>query len=135
MLFFLVTVPFFPGKLWWLAHSRKATGVLFLEGRGEAGDQIPLNYTIICFRLAKDTIWFNGLGNLHLPEGTPLPVRYQADNPYDAKVDIFEGICGDTVVYAGILVLMLIVIALHPLVVPYRKKVLLTLKKPYIRNI
>jgi hypothetical protein len=133
LLFFLIVTPFLASKLWWLAHSRKASGVLFLEGKGEAGDQIPLNYTIIYFRVGKDTIWFNGLGNLHLPEGTRLPVRYQAGNPQDARVDIFEGTWGDTVVYAGIPVLMLIAAALHPDVVPRRKKVLLTLKKPYIR--
>jgi hypothetical protein len=132
ILFLLIVTPFLASKLWWLAHSRKATGMLFLEGRGEAGDQMPLDYTLIYFRLGKDTIWFNGLGNLHLPEGTRLPVRYQPGNPYDARVNIFEGIWGDTVVYAGIPVLMLIVVALHPTVVPRRKKVLLTLKKPYI---
>lgn len=135
ILFFLIVTPFLASKLWWLAHSRKASGVLFLEGKGEAGDQIPLNYTLIWFRLGKDTIWFNGLGNLHLPEGTVIPVRYQAGNPYNAKVDIFEGIWGDTVVYAGIPVLMLVAVFLHPLVIPRRKKVLLTLKKPYIRII
>lgn len=135
VLFFLLIIPFLPGKLWWLAHSRKTEGVLFLEGKGEAGDQMPLDYTLIYFRLGKDTIWFNGLGNLHLPEDTRLPVRYQVGNPYDARVNIFEGIWGDTVVYAGIPVLMLIVVALHPTVVPRRKKVLLTLKKPYIRVI
>jgi hypothetical protein len=135
LLFLLIVTPFLAGKLWWLAHSRKAEGVLFLEGKGEAGDQMPLNYTLICFRLGKDTIWFNGLGNLHLPEDTRLPVRYQTANPYDARVNIFEGIWGDTVVYAGIPVLMLVAVFLHPLVVPRRKKVLLTLKKPYVRII
>jgi len=133
LLFFLIVTPFLASKLWWLAHSRKAEGVLFLKGKGEAGDQMPLDYTIIYFRVGKDTTWFNGLGNLHMPEDARLPVRYQAGNPQDARVDIFEGIWGDTVVYAGIPVLMLIVAALHPDVVPRRKKVLLTLKKPYVR--
>jgi hypothetical protein len=133
LLAFFISAPFFVNRLWWLAHSRRAVGVQVLEGMGELGDQMPLNYTIICFRLGKDTICFNGLGNLHLRDGTAIPVRYQETDPYDAKVNIFEGIWGDTVVYSGIPLLMLLFIALNRDIVPRRKRVWLAFKRPWIR--
>jgi hypothetical protein len=132
-LFLLLLVPFLTPKLLWLTNTRTTTGRLAFEGRGDAGEQMPLNYTIIWFRRGSDTIWIRGLGNLGLHPGDPVPIRYKADDPSNARVNIFAGIWGDTLVYGGIPLFMLLVIYLHPTVVPRRSKVRLVAGRPFIR--
>ena len=132
VLFVLYAVPLVAGKFIWLLHSRRAMGIMAFEGKGEAGDQIPLDYSVIYFRHEKDTIWFNGLGNLHLPPNTPVPIRYNIDDPHDVQVDIFAGIWGKPLVYGGIPLLMLLVIFLDPVVVPRRAGIRLSLKRPWV---
>jgi len=134
-LFLLIIIPLLVPKAIWLIHSQKATGFMAFTGQGNAGDQIVRPYSAIYFQHGKDTIWFNGLGNLHIKPGTPIPVRYQVDNPYDARVDIFEGIWGDTLVYGSAPLIILLVMFLHPEVVPRRSKIRLTLQRPFIKLI
>jgi hypothetical protein len=133
LLSLLILVPLLAYKVHWLIHSKKTRGVMAFEGQGNAGDQVRQDYSIIYFRCGKDTVWFNGLGNLRLPTGTIVPVRYQTNDPNDAKLDTFEGIWGDTVVYGGIPLTMLLVMFLHPKVVPRRSKVRLICKKPFVK--
>src|SRR5579862_9862030 len=102
--------PVVGGKLWWLLRSRRTAGVYSFRGLGFAGDQMPLDYSVCWFPLGKDTIWFNGTGNLPFHEGEPIPVRYQADDPGDARIDVFPAIWGDTVVYGGIPLFTLLMI-------------------------
>jgi len=132
-LFLALLIPLLGSKIIWLTHSEKTQGIVAFEGKGNAGDQIRLDYSVIWFRYKEDTIWFNGFGNLRLPPGTPIPIRYQAGNPTDAKVDIFPAIWGDTLVYGGIPLLMLICVFLHPDVVPRRSRLCLSYKRPFIR--
>jgi hypothetical protein len=132
MLFVIVVAPFWLSRLGWLMHSRKAQGVMAFAGMGFAGDQVKADYSVICFRVGKDTIWFNGLGNLPCKPGDNVGVRYQRGDVYDARVDSFAGIWGDTLVYSGIPALLLLVLFLHPLVVPWGSRIRLTAKKPFI---
>jgi hypothetical protein len=133
ILFLIIIIPLLLGKFFWLMHSEKTNGIFAFEGMGYAGDQLRPDYSVIYFRHGKDTVFFNGLGNLHLHPGDMIPVRYQSGNPLDAKVDIFAAIWGDSVVYGGIPLLMLLVIFIHPHVVPRRSKLSLTYKKPFIK--
>src|SRR5258708_24526813 len=118
MLFAIVVAPFWLSKLEWLMRSRKAPGVMAFVGMGFAGDQIKEDYSVICFRVGMDTIWFNGIGNLPYKPGDNLGVRYQPGDVNDVRVNTFAGIWGDTLVYSGIPALLLLVLFLHPLVVP-----------------
>jgi hypothetical protein len=86
----------------------------------------------IYFKSGNDTIWVNGPGGLHLKPGDAVPLRYHRSNPSDARVDTFKAIWGATVVYGGIPFLILLVIFLHPEIVPYRNKVMLRWKKPFV---
>ena len=69
---------------------------------------------------------------MHLKEESVIPVRYQTNDPGDAKVDTFYGIWADVVVYGGEPLLILICIFLHRGIFPPGSKILVTLKKPYL---
>jgi hypothetical protein len=128
----LVVAPFVAYKACWLLHSRRVEGVFSFVGKGEAGDQIVLDYSVCWFPLGRDTIWFNGAGNLPFHEGDVIPVRYQVDDPGDARVDVFAAIWGDTVVYGGIPLFTLLMMYLHPRVVPRGRRVRLVLRRPFV---
>jgi hypothetical protein len=133
LVFLLILVVDFTPKIAWLSHTQRTKGVIEIVGKGEAGDQVPLSYTIISFHVGKDSISFNGLGNLRMHPGDSIPVRYRTDDIRDVKVDVFAGIWGDTLIYGGIPTLMLLVMFLHPNLVPRRSKIRLTTRKPFIR--
>jgi hypothetical protein len=132
LLALLSTGPFAGSKLWWLAHSRRTAGVYSFKGLGFAGDQMPLDYSICWFSLGKDTIWFNGAGNLSFHEGDSIPVRYREYEPWDARIDVFPAIWGDTLVYGGIPLFMLLLIYLHPKVVPRGRGIRVVRRRPYL---
>ncbi|MBS1659597.1 MAG: hypothetical protein JST68_00960 [Bacteroidetes bacterium] len=132
LLFIILVSPFWAVKAFWLMHSKKALGVMEFAGRGLAGEQIQEDYSVIHFSVGGDTIRFNGLGNLFYKPGTPVPVRYQADNVYDARVDIFAGIWGDTLVYSGIPALMLLALFVHARVVPWGSRVRIRGRRPFV---
>lgn len=122
LLILLIIIPFLIPKILWVARARRTVGTMAFKGQGFAGDQIKEDYSVICFQVDGDTIWFNGLGNISFRPGEPIPVRYQPSNPADARVDIFAGIWGDTLINAGIPVLMLLVLYIHPKVVPWGRR-------------
>jgi len=124
----LIIVP----KIIWLNHSQKTVGIFSFEGMGSAGERIKLSYSFIYFKHGHETIWFQGIGNMHLKEGSPVPIRYQINDPADAKVDTFYGMWADAAVYGGEPLLVLICIFLHRGIFPPRSKIRLTLKKPYL---
>jgi hypothetical protein len=129
----LFVTPLVLYKAIWLLQSKKTAGIYAFKSFGPALDQIRFPYSAIYFIHGKDTTWFKGPGYLHLQEGTTVPVRYQTGNPAGARVDSFKSIWLDTIVYGGIPILILLVIFLHPEIVPYRSSVELTRRKPFIR--
>lgn len=131
----LIALPLIIKKGYWLLHSQKTEGVFSFEGMGDALDQIRSSYSVNYFIHGRDTVWFEGLGNLPVESGTTIPVRYQTDNPSDALVGTFMGIWAGTVIYGGIPLLVLLVIFLNPDAIPYRSKIRLSLKKPFIEII
>jgi len=100
-------------------------------GKSYAGTYVH-NYSNIRFMVDKDTIWFNGNDNIFFKEGEIVPVRYPKSNPYAARIDTFAAIWGDTVVYGGIPVLILLALFLHPAVIPRQSRIRLSTKKPFI---
>jgi hypothetical protein len=131
-LFGILLFPLLVSRMLWLLQSEKTMGIMAFETRGTAGDQLPLTYSLIYYRQGKDTIWFYGMPGLGLKKGQFVPIRYQPGNPPDAKVDFFIALWGDILVYGGIPFLILLVIFLHPDVIPRRSRVRLTRKRPFI---
>jgi hypothetical protein len=128
----LYATPIILPRIIWLSHSQKTTGVFSFEGRGSAGERIKLSYSFIYFMHENQKIWFEGPGHMHLKEESTVPIRYQTNNPTDAKVDTFYGLWADAAVYGGEPMLILICIFLHPGIFPPKSKILITLKKPYL---
>lgn len=130
----IVTIPFLVHKTVWLARSKTVIGTMGFAGQNQAG-QLGHNYAVIFFMAGKDSMWFNGNDNTLFSKGEKVPVRYQVSNPKDARINIFASIWGDTLIYGGIPVLILIVIFLDPKIIPFRSKVRLNKKKPFLEII
>ena len=131
LLLCIVTAPFLIYKIVWLSRSVKVNGEMGFVGKNYAGTYVH-TYSNIRFMAGKDTIWFNGNDNIFFKEGEIVPVRYPRSNPYLPKIDIFPAIWGDTVVYGGIPVIILMALFLHPAIIPRRSRIRLNIKKPFI---
>ena len=121
--FFLVLVlilatTLLSGKIVWLYNSEETTGVFSFQSRGNALDQIRSSYSVCYFKKGKDTIWFEAPGNLKLKEGSIIKVRYQRNNPTDARVVSFRGFWRGTVIYGSIVFLVILVAFLNKEVFP-----------------
>jgi Protein of unknown function (DUF3592) len=131
VLFGMLIIPLFVQKIIWLARSEKAIGTVGFTGKRYAG-QMVYTYAVVSFMVGKDTVWFNGRNDILFEEGERVPVRYLRKNPAEARLDVFLAIWGDTLVYGGIPVLILLIIFLHPQIVPRRSKIQLTTIRPFI---
>lgn len=131
LLFSILIIPMVAYKLLWLVGSKKTNGTVSFIGKKYAG-QMVYTYSVIWFMADQDTVWFNGRNGIILPEGETLSVRYREKEPDDARINVFLAIWGETMVYGGIPVLILLAVFFHPQIIPYRSKVLLTYRKPFL---
>lgn len=122
-------------KLVWFLGSEKTIGIFAFQGQGNALDQFPERSSFIYFIYQKDTVWFKALAGLGLPEGAPITIRFSRNNPQDARIDNFRGIWLSTLVYGALPFLVLLVTFLHPAIVPWRSRVVLIPRKPFIKII
>jgi len=127
----IVLLPFASYTFWWLAHSAKINGVMWYRGKSYTG-QIAHEYSAVKFIVDHDTAWFNTSDNIIFKPGEIVPVRYQVSNHNDAKADIFIEIWGNSVIYGGVLALIIVISFLHPSIIPRRSKLRISLKKPFI---
>ena len=125
-------IPLVAYKCIWLMQSRKVNGIFAFESLGPALDQIRFPHSELWFRNGKDTVWLIGPGGLHRKKGDVVPLRYIPGNEAKAKVDNFKGMWMGTVIYGGIPLLILLAISLHPEIIPYRSKVKLTRRQPFV---
>jgi hypothetical protein len=139
LLFAVSVLPFFVYKGIWLATTKKTSGVLYFIGHGNLGSVLGIStYPVIQFRVNQDSFEFNGNMTMDLHPGEVVPVRYQKNNPSDAKINTLICIWGDTLAYAFFPVLVLLIIFLIPErfdpLVPRKSKIQLG-GKPLIRII
>jgi hypothetical protein len=113
-------------------QSRKVYGVFSHESLGPALDQIRFAHSEFWFRNGMDTVWVIGPGGLHLKKGDVIPLRYISGKETKARVGNFKGIWMGTVIYGGIVLLLLLAIFLHPEIIPYRSRVKLMGRKPFV---
>lgn len=135
MLFLLLAAVVVSGKVRWLIRSEKGYATYYMHSAGNALDQIRVTHSVLYFTHGKDTVWFDGPENLYKETGTLVPIRYQPDHPSDVKVDNLLGIWGSSLVFGGVPLLTLLIVALHPHIIPYRARFHLMARKPFIRVI
>jgi hypothetical protein len=133
MLFAIISLPIPVYKLFWLAGSRETTGTMYFTGHGNLGSVLGIStYPVIWFKAGKDTLYFNGNVNIPLKEGERVSVRYQKNDPNDAKINTFSCIWGDSLAYELGPLLIFIIVFFHPDLVPKKSRILLG-RKPLVK--
>lgn len=92
-------------------------------------------YSEISFPANNDTFWFNSSDNTIFEVGEKVSVRYQKNDPADARVNIFSNIWNDTVIYGSLPLIILLFVFFHPKGIPRNYKWKIGLNKPFIRKI
>jgi hypothetical protein len=106
---------------------------MYFTGHGNLGSVLGISsYPVIWYKAGKDTIYFNGNVNIPLKEGEQVSVRYQKNNPDDAKINTFSCIWGDSLAYELGPLLIFIIVFFHPDLVPKKTRILLG-TKPFIK--
>lgn len=127
----LFFVPFFIPRLIWLQQSRPVTGSVSFTGKDQAG-QFVHTYAVITFRVNDSLYWFNGPDNMLYPEGTPIQVLYQPARPADARINSFLSVWGDLLVYTGIPFLLILILYIHPQIIPWGSRIRFSSRSPYL---
>lgn len=128
--------PFVIYKIAWLSTSVKTTGVMWFIGHTLEDQGNITSHPVIKFKVANDSLYYNNNVNIDFKAGEKIPIRYQKNNPRDAKANTFAGIWGDTMVYISFPFLVLMVLFLIPdrmdPIIPRKSKIILG-KKYFIR--
>ena len=133
-IFLLITVfvsPFFINNFIWLAGTEKIKGKAAFIGK-EISGQIGHNYTVISFELGGDIFTFNTNDNIFLEPGTPVDIRYQQKNPRDARLNDFAGIWAGSFFYSGMPLLIILILAIHPSLIPYKSRIQVKRISPFL---
>lgn len=118
ILLFLVVMLALVPRLIWLFNSERITGEVSFTGKSQAG-QFMHTYAVVQFRYNDSLFLFNGPDNLLFEDDTPVPVRFNPDQPAEARIDQFVSIWGDRLLYAGIPIVLLLIIFFQPDIFPY----------------
>ena len=132
LLISLVVVPIIVFNLVWIFKAKAATGIMCFMGKSQDG-QLVRSYPVIMFSsTGKDTIFFHGKTDTQLNPGDHITILYQKNDPTDARINDFDGLWIDTIIYAGIPFIILMMIFLHRAIIPWGSTVELG-KKPFIK--
>lgn len=138
LLALLLVGPFYLSKLLWLAHSRKTTGYACFMGHTLELHGDISQHLVILFMAGSDSVFFTAGENHGFTVGNTIPIRYQKNDPSDARIDTPICIWGDTWVNSLLPVMVLLVMYLTPNsfdpLIPHRSRVRLG-TKPFIKII
>ena len=131
-IFTFTVFPFIGYKLLWIFSSKETAGVTRFTGKDYLG-QLSRKFTVIRFYVDKDTIWFHSLDNQLFAKDQTVQVRYQPNNPSDARVNNFAGLWVDTLIIISPFFLVVIITYLHPDLVPRGSKIRVEGKRPFLK--
>jgi hypothetical protein len=124
--------PFVIYKIIWIVLAKPATGTMCFLGKSLNG-QFSSEYPVIKYTsTGKDTVFFNGAEGVQLIPGEQVPIRYYMNNLSGARVNSFQGMWVDTIIYAGIPLVILLIIFFHPDIIPKRSTIVIG-KRPFIK--
>jgi hypothetical protein len=131
LLFLLLLSPIVLPNVIWLLRSVKTTGKV--EGIGHAtGISLGRDtYALVSFMAGKDTFYFQGKDDDY-KQGDIVPLRYQKEDPEDARIVSFYSIWGNTIAYSGVPLIFWIICFFAPDIVPKKAKILIG-KKPFLK--
>jgi len=133
ILFAIVVIPVISARIVWICSAKSAVGRVAFQGMDIAG-QMQRHYSVIMFSsTGRDTVFFNTGDNELYIKDQQLPILFQPDNPADARLDTFFGLWMDSVMYGGIFLLLILIIFLHPAIIPYGARICLQKKRPFIK--
>jgi hypothetical protein len=125
-------------KLYWLARSQHTIGTFCFTGHTLTSIGTS-SHPVILFTIGKDSIFFNGNSNVNLAPGSPVSVRYQKDNPSEARINNTLSLWGDTLAWSLYPFLVLLVLYLTPSrlepLIPYGAHIRLDIQRPFIHII
>lgn len=131
-LFVLIVLPLPLFKLIWIISSRETEGTMYFTGHGNLGSVLGITtYPVIWFKSGRDTIYFNGNLNIPLKDGEKVSVRYQRNDPSDAKINLFSCLWDDTLAYDLAPFIIFLIVFLHPDLIP--KKSIIVVGRKGIR--
>ena len=124
ILFFIVVVPWFIPKTIWVATSAKTTGTTEFMGHGNLGSTLGMTtYPVVKFDVDSVTFHFNGNMNIPLEKGESVEVRFQKNDPHDARINSLGSIWGETIAYGAGPFLFYLVLLFSPSIIPRRSRV------------
>jgi len=136
LLLLIFVVPIVAYKICWLARSEKSWGIVCFTGHTLETTGVS-QHPVIWFKAGKDSIFFNGNSNVSFRKGELVPVRYHKDAPRDARIDSPLSIWGDTLAWALLPFLVILVLYLTPQrlqpLIPAKTNIRLTIKRPFIK--
>ncbi|MEP6750822.1 MAG: hypothetical protein ABJB86_24015 [Bacteroidota bacterium] len=128
----IFVLPFFIHRLIWLYNAVPSTGTMCFMGKSLNG-QFSSEYPVIRFSSnGHDTVFFNGREGMEFTRAAVVPVLFQKKNPADARINFFSAIWMDTFINAAIPLVILIIVFLHPDLIP-RRSIIIIGKKPLIQ--
>jgi hypothetical protein len=117
---------FFAHKVVWVVGAKKAEGEVVMTGHGNLGWALGLSsYQVVKFIAGNDTIVFNGEIDLFLESGAKVNILYHTDNPEVAKINTFNSLWSESVIYCSGPLLVLIAIFLLPDIIPRNSKMVI----------
>jgi hypothetical protein len=127
----LLLGPFYVPRLLWLTHSGKATGRGWFVGHTLEMQGNITEHLVIIFRAGNDSVFFNG-GGRKFHVGDAVPVRYQKDDPSDARINTFSGMWEDVLINSLLPLLTLLILYITPArfdpLIPWKARVQLGIK-------
>jgi len=134
LLFMLIVMPFYAVKLNWIAHSTVTGGRMWFKGHTLEDLGNISEHLVIKYKVGNDSLWFDTM-NDEMEEGSIVSVRYQTNNPKDAKINSFKWLWMDTLLYSMAPLLIFLVLYLTPdkfdPLIPKKAKIIIR-KKPFI---
>ena len=133
----LLLGPFYVPRTLWLIHSGKATGRGWFVGHTLELQGDVSQHLVIIFKAGNDSVFFNG-GGRKFHVGDSVPVRYQKDNPSDARINTFQGMWEDALINSLVPLLTLLILFITPgrfdPLIPWKARVRIGIK-PLIKII